>query len=112
MANLKVFFDLRISCHPPGRIVMKLFVDSNPITSENFRALCTGEKGIDTVRKPLHYKGLTFHRVIPGNIVHGGDFTHRNGAGGESIYGPSFADENFMKKHICPGILSNAKTVT
>ena len=87
---------------------MELFADSTPITAENFRALCTREKGIDTVGKALHYKGSTFHRVIPRYMVHGGDIIHRNGTGGESIYGPSFANENFVKKHIGPGILSIA----
>ncbi|TXG60966.1 hypothetical protein EZV62_012329 [Acer yangbiense] len=91
---------------------MELFIDSTPITTENFRALCTREKGIGTVGKPLHYKGSTFHRMIHGYMVHGGDITHENGTGGESIYGPSFDDENFVKKHIGPGILSMAKTAT
>ncbi|TXG46408.1 hypothetical protein EZV62_028090 [Acer yangbiense] len=112
MGNPRVFFDLSIDGIPVGRIVMELFADSTPITAENFRALCTGEKGIGTVGKPLHYKGSTFHRVIPGYMVHGGDITQGNGTGGESIYGPSFTDENFVKKHIGPGILSMAKTST
>ncbi|TXG48638.1 hypothetical protein EZV62_024513 [Acer yangbiense] len=112
MANLRVFFDLSIDGIPAGRIVMELFADSTPITAENFQALCTGEKGIGTVGKPLHYKGSTFHRVIPGYMVHGGDITQGNGTGGESIYGSSFADENFVKKHIGPSILSMAKTNT
>ncbi|TXG66266.1 hypothetical protein EZV62_007541 [Acer yangbiense] len=112
MANPRVFFDLSIDGIPAGRIVMELFADSTPITSENFRALCTGEKGIGTVGKPLHYKGSTFHRVIPGYMVHGGDITQGNGTGGESIYSPSFTDGNFVKKHIGPGILSMAKTST
>ncbi|TXG69295.1 hypothetical protein EZV62_004230 [Acer yangbiense] len=112
MGNPRVFFDLSIDGIPVGRIVMELFADSTPITAENFRALCTGEKGIGTVGKPLHYKGSTFHRVIPGYMVHGGDITQGNGTGGELIYGLSFTDENFVKKHIGPGILSMAKTST
>ncbi|TXG47719.1 hypothetical protein EZV62_027013 [Acer yangbiense] len=112
MGNPRVFFDLSIDGIPAGRMVMELFADSTPITAENFRALCTGEKGIGTVGKPLHYKGSTFHRVIPGYMVHGGDITQGNGTGGESIYCPSFTDENFVKKHIGPGILSMAKTST
>ncbi|TXG56669.1 hypothetical protein EZV62_017982 [Acer yangbiense] len=112
MANPKVFFDLSIDGNPVGEIVMELYADSTPITTENFRALCTGEKGIGTVGKPLHYKGLTFLRVIPGYMVHGGDITEGNGIDGESIYGPSFTNENFVKKHIGPDILSMTKTGT
>ncbi|TXG53561.1 hypothetical protein EZV62_018817 [Acer yangbiense] len=93
MANPRVFFDLSIDSNHTGRIVMELFVDSTPITAENFQALCTGEKGIGMVRKPLHYKGSTFHHVIPGYMVHVGDITQGNGIGGESINGSSFADE-------------------
>ncbi|TXG67716.1 hypothetical protein EZV62_008991 [Acer yangbiense] len=79
MGNPRVFFDLSIDGIPAGRIVMELFADSTPITVENFRALCTGEKGIGTVGKPLHYKGSTFHRVIPRYMVHGRDITQGNG---------------------------------
>ncbi|KAK2635017.1 hypothetical protein Ddye_029809 [Dipteronia dyeriana] len=81
-------------------------------TVENFRALCTGEKGIIAVGKPLHYKGSTFHNVVPGYVVYGGDISNENRTGGESIYGPTFANENFVKKHIGPDILSMAKTGT
>lgn len=108
MANPRVFFDLTIGGAPAGRVVMELFADSVPKTAENFRALCTGEKGVGRSGKPLHYKGSTFHRVIPGFMCQGGDFTAGNGTGGESIYGAKFADENFKKKHTGPGILSMA----
>lgn len=108
MANPKVFFDMTIGGQPCGRIVMELFNDVVPKTADNFRALCTGEKGIGKSGKPLHYKGSAFHRVIPGFMCQGGDFTAGNGTGGESIYGAKFADENFAKKHTGPGILSMA----
>ncbi|CAN6554658.1 hypothetical protein ACFX2I_003501 [Malus domestica] len=108
MANPKVFFDMTIGGQPAGRIVMELFADTTPRTAENFRALCTGEKGNGRSGKPLHYKGSAFHRVIPGFMCQGGDFTAGNGTGGESIYGAKFADENFKKKHTGPGILSMA----
>ncbi|KAK3193197.1 hypothetical protein Dsin_024507 [Dipteronia sinensis] len=97
MANPRVFFDLNIGGHPTGRLVIELFADSTPITVENFRALCTGEKGIGKTGKPLHYKGTTFHRVIPGLMFYGGDIGQGNGTGGESIYGANFTDENFVK---------------
>ncbi|XP_048429712.1 peptidyl-prolyl cis-trans isomerase [Pyrus x bretschneideri] len=108
MVNPKVFFDMTIGGQPAGRIVMELFADTTPRTAENFRALCTGEKGTGRSGKPLHYKGSAFHRVIPGFMCQGGDFTAGNGTGGESIYGAKFADENFKKKHTGPGILSMA----
>ncbi|XP_020584369.1 peptidyl-prolyl cis-trans isomerase [Phalaenopsis equestris] len=107
-ANPRVFFDMTIGASPAGRIVMELFADTTPRTAENFRALCTGEKGIGKSGKPLHYKGSAFHRVIPQFMCQGGDFTAGNGTGGESIYGAKFADENFTKKHTGPGILSMA----
>ena len=106
--NPLVYFDITIGGEPSGRIVMELFADATPRTAENFRALCTGEKGIGQSGKPLHYKGSIFHRVIPEFMCQGGDFTAGDGTGGESIYGERFEDENFVKKHTGPGILSMA----
>ncbi|KAI3627641.1 peptidylprolyl isomerase [Malassezia furfur] len=115
MPNPVVYLDIAIADAPApvrageNRIVLELYADKVPKTAENFRALCTGEKGASAVSgKPLTYKGSTFHRVIPHFMIQGGDFTNGNGTGGESIYGEKFEDEKLDGKHDVPFLLSMA----
>ncbi|PKI85961.1 peptidylprolyl isomerase [Malassezia vespertilionis] len=114
MSNPVVYFDICFAGEPApsrageNRVVLELFADRVPKTAENFRALCTGEKGTGQAGKPLSYKGSAFHRVIPHFMIQGGDFTNGNGTGGESIYGEKFEDEKLDGKHDVPFLLSMA----
>jgi peptidyl-prolyl isomerase G (cyclophilin G) len=108
---LEVFLDISIGYRPQGRIVISLYTDIVPRTCMNFKALCTGENGLGkTTGVPLSYKHSIFHRVIKGFMCQGGDFSNKNGTGGESIFGGKFSDENFKVKHTKPGLLSMANS--
>lgn len=110
--NSRVFFDIEVGGLPMGRIIFELFSDICPITSENFRALCTGEKGLGkTTSKPLHYKGIVFHRVVKDFMIQGGDFSVGNGTGGESIYGGTFAGNFIILIHNTDLIYANLQRI-
>ena len=106
--NPRVFFDIRVDNKPAGRIVFELFTSVVPKTAENFRALCTGEQGHDYDGNKLHYKGTSFHRVIPGFMAQGGDITEGDGTGGASIYDGQFNDENFQIRFSSPYLIAMA----
>jgi len=106
--NPHVFFQIKQGDEDLGKVVMQLYKDITPKTAENFKCLCTGEKGNTSSGKPIHFKDCAFHRVIKDFMIQGGDFTAGNGTGGESIYGEKFADENFVIKHTKGGQLSMA----
>lgn len=106
--NPRAYFDISIDSIPRGRIVFELFSSVVPKTTENFLALCRGDAGKTPGGVEMTYKGSSFHRVIKGFMLQGGDFTAGNGTGGESIYGEKFEDENFELKHEKPFLLSMA----
>ena len=104
----KVYFDISIDGAAAGRIIFGMFGSTVPKTVKNFSSLAKGDSGTGNSGKPLHFKDSKFHRIIPGFMAQGGDFTAGNGTGGESIYGNKFADENFDIKHTKPYLLSMA----
>ncbi|KAH9848435.1 cyclophilin-like domain-containing protein [Lenzites betulinus] len=109
MVHPRVFFDISVDNQPAGRIIFELYNESAPKTSENFRALCTGEKGLSPLsERPLYYKNSIVHRSISGFMIQGGDFTKRNGTGGESIYGGPFPDEDLSRPLDSEGLLCMA----
>jgi len=108
MVRPRVFMDFAVSNEPYGRVVFELFTDTAPRTCENFRALCTGEKGISANGNPLYYKNSIIHRSIKDFMIQGGDFTKRNGTGGESIYGGTFSDEDLQRPLESPALLCMA----
>eukprot|EP01147_Barroeca_monosierra_P009476 gene9476-1718_t len=106
-------FDVRPPDVHAGRMVIELFADLVPKTAENFRCLCSGEKGTGKAsKKLLHYRGSKFHRIKRGFMVQGGDFVRGDGTGGDSIYGGKFNDEKagLKLKHDKRGILSMANS--
>lgn len=102
----RVYLDVDIDEQRQGRIVIGLYGKVVSKTAENFRALCTGEKGKGASGKPLHYKGTPFHRIISGFMIQGGDIVYGDGRGSDSIYGSIFPDENFKIKHSHAGVVS------
>jgi peptidylprolyl isomerase len=120
-SNSRVYFDLEVADKSTwfgsvdkrdlGRVEFELFDDVVPLTARNFRELCRGTQGATPDGYKLHFKGSSFHRIIPGFMIQGGDFTRGDGRGGASIYGARFKDESFAGragKHIAPGLLSMA----
>jgi peptidyl-prolyl isomerase H (cyclophilin H) len=106
--NVAAFMDIDIGGRPFGRMMFELFKDKCPKTVENFRSFCTGE--VKRSAQPVGYKGCSFHRVIKGFMIQGGDFVSGDGMGSFSIYGSSFADENFDLSHDSAGLLSMANS--
>ncbi|XP_044749362.1 peptidyl-prolyl cis-trans isomerase D [Coccinella septempunctata] len=107
--NVFVYLDIAFDNVRVGRLIIELFKNMAPKTVENFRALCTGEKGLGRKNKPLHYKGCKFHRIIPQCFAQGGDITDNNGNGGESIYENGYFEvENCKRIHDEEGLVGMA----
>jgi peptidylprolyl isomerase len=108
--TVHTFLDVAVDGEPAGRIELGLYGNQAPRTVENFRCLCTGERGESAGGMPLSFADSPFHRIIPGFMLQGGDFTNGDGTGGESIFGGKFADEDFGIKHEAAGLLSMANS--
>ena len=96
-----------------GRLVIELFDADAPRACENFRALCTGDKGTSKAcKRPLSYRGVAFHRIVSGFVCQGGDFVRGDGSGAESIFGGKFKDEAaaLKKKHDAAGVVGMANS--
>lgn len=106
----RVWLDFQIGSSEVHRVCIALYNDNVPRTAENFRSLCRGDRGKGRCGQPLHYQKTCIHKVVPGNIIEGGDIQNYDGTGGESIYGPKFEDENFANTHHKRGLLSMAST--
>ncbi|KAF9024951.1 hypothetical protein BDZ89DRAFT_1092739 [Hymenopellis radicata] len=104
----RVFLDFSLDNVSLGRVILELYTESAPQTAENFRALCTGEKGLSSAGVPLYYKNSIVHRCIKDFMIQGGDFTKRNGTGGESIFGGNFPDEDLSRPLDAEGLLCMA----
>ncbi len=109
-----VWMDITCDGWIAGRLIFELFYDTVPRTCENFRAIAAADGPISSTGAPLTYKGCAFHRIIPEFVAQGGDITNGDGTGGDSIYGRTFPDENFVHTHCDVGCLSmaNAKPDT
>nr|CEL67263.1 TPA: peptidyl-prolyl cis-trans isomerase, cyclophylin protein, putative [Neospora caninum Liverpool] len=109
MGKATVYLDISIGNKAGGRLVFELFTDITPKAAENFRGLCTGEYGLSgRTGKPLHYLGTSFFRVVPGVLIQGGDIQNDDGTGGECVWGGTFRDENFVRRHAQAGCLAMA----
>merc|ERR1712072_1153042 len=100
--------DIQVGTSDIHRVHLALYTDTVPMTAENFRCLCRGDRGVGRCGQPLHFRKTRIHKVVPGNLIEGGDIENYDASGGESIYGGRFADENFLESHHKRGLLSMA----
>ncbi|XP_062510742.1 probable inactive peptidyl-prolyl cis-trans isomerase-like 6 [Corticium candelabrum] len=103
-----VFLDVAVDNEPAGKLVFELYKQKCPKTCDNFKMLCTGEMGESSNKVTLHYKTSVIHRIVPNGWIQGGDIEYGSGAGGESVYGETFEDENYSVLHSQRGVLGMA----